>query len=175
MNPMSAAPTTTETDIMIFIDAKNRAFTLVEAIMSMAVVAIGTLAVVASLRYGDYAALRARLDARGSQEFARQSQWIVNYPPEVFREKLAQHATSGSLEDSSWPPSSSKILIPQKTEFLLPGKSAFAFRTKMTVSPPAASGDAYTVDIETEWETPIAAAAQSVRTNKLEMRGIKKW
>lgn len=144
--------------------------------MSMTVVAIGTLAVVASLRYGDYAALRSRLDARGSQEFARQSQWIVNYPSAVFREKMLRYAPGGALEDQAWPSASTKILIPQKAGFLLPERGAFSFNTKMTVSPPPPGEEAYVVDIETEWETPSSApGGQSIYTNKMEMRGIRKW
>ncbi len=154
---------------------KNKAFTMIEAIMSTMIVAIGTLSVVASLRYGDYAALRARIDARGSQEFAKQSQWIVNYPSGAFREKL-QSGGALPLTDGSYPPENARLLIPQTSRYLLPAKGAYAFKTTVVVSPPPPGEDAYIVDMETEWETPTGAASGSgVRTNKLEMRGIRKW
>jgi hypothetical protein len=160
-------------DTMISTVLKNRAFTLIEAIMSSLIVGIGTLAIVASLRYGDFAALRARIDARGSQEFAKQSQWVVNYPSSTFRQKLSSGVTLPFTEYSNETP---LVLIPQKSPFLLPNKDSYVFKTKMTVNPPPPGEDAYVIDLETEWETPSATMSVSaVRTNKLEMRGIRKW
>ncbi len=143
--------------------------------MSTMIVAIGTLSVVASLRYGDYSALRARVDARGSQEFAKQSQWVVNYPSGAFREKVQSLGTL-PITDYSTPPENAAILIPQTSSHLLPAKNAYSFKTKMVINPPPPGEDAYIIDLETEWETPTGSAqGATVRTNKLEMRGIRKW
>lgn len=146
--------------------------------MSMVVVAVGTMAVVSSLRYGDHAAMRARIDARGAQEFAKQSGWIVNYPSAEFKTALASVGNpNGVVTDVSWTTNAStKLLIPQSEKFLLPAKQAFEYSTKLTVSPPPAPGDAFVVDIVTSWESPSGAfGGPKVKTNMLEMKGVRKW
>lgn len=171
---------------MTCIVVKNKAFTLIEAIMSMVVVAVGTMAVVASLRYGDMAALRARVDARGSQEFAKQTKWIINYPSSDFR-RLMEPLPAGGYEENSSTSSSPRILIKQGTDHILGGdsssasKRAYDYRTTLKVSPPETEGDAYNLTITTEWETPSAARSSgdfssvTVRTNMLQMEDVRKW
>jgi type II secretory pathway pseudopilin PulG len=173
-------------DTMTYIADKNKAFTLIEAVMSMVVVAVGTMAVVASLQYGDNAALRARIDARGSQEFARQTQWVMNYPSSDFRQIVESMPPSG-MEEDSLPTSNPQILIKQPTDHIIGNVSAsssqkaFFYKTTLKVEPPPAEGDAYVLKIRTEWETPVAAgntgdfSGVNVRTNMLEMEGLRKW
>lgn len=154
--------------------------------MSMVVVAVGTMAVVGSLRYGDHAALRARVDARGSQEFAKQAKWVVNYPSSEFR-KLVEPLPAGGYTETSSSTSSPKILIKQSSDYILgenstdPDKKAFLYKTTLKVTPPPTPGEAYGLSITTEWETPSSArssgdfAGVAVRTNMLQMEDVKKW
>jgi len=173
-------------DTTTYTGGNNRGFTIIEAVMSMVVVAVGTMAVVASLRYGDLSALRARIDARGSQEFAKQTKWVVNYPPSVFRE-LVEPLPAGGYEENSLPSSNPKILIKQPSEYVFgtgssdPSKKAYSYKTTLKVLPPPEPGDAYNLTITTEWQTPTSArnagdfASVAVRTNMLQMEEIRKW
>lgn len=171
---------------MTYTAGTNKAFTLIEAVMSMVVVAVGTMAVVASLRYGDLAALRARVDARGSQEFAKQTKWVINYPPSEFKSLVDPIPDGGYVEDSA-PTSNPKILIKQNSEYILgdsssnPSRRAYSYKTILKVESPAVEGDAYNLTITTEWETPSSSrpagdfVGVSKRTNTLQMEDIKKW
>jgi prepilin-type N-terminal cleavage/methylation domain-containing protein len=167
-------------------------FTLIESIVSMAIVAAGTMAIIASLKYGDQTALRARLDARGGKEFAKQAQWIIAYPPDQFRAELPLgDVTSTYAERAGTNGTGGKFLIPQPSEFLLTDssvdpstgkKGGFRYWTEMSVQvPPDPGVDSseapYTINLSTYWEVPGGQGLSdtSLKTNVMEMIGIRKW
>jgi len=181
-----------ETDIMTFTaKTKLSGFTIVESIMSMAIVAAGTLALIASLKYGDNTALRARLDSRGGKEFAKQVQWIVSYPSETLRSILPPgDAVSTYSESSKQGVAAPKILIPQASKFILSDSepidangSGFEYWTTLDVKVPAAAGPGqslspYEVRIATYWEVPAGpkgGLAGGVITNMMEIEAMNKW
>lgn len=170
----------------------NRGFTLIESIISMAIVAGGTMAIVASLKYGDQTALRARLDARGGKEFAKQAQWIISYPSDQFRAELPLGISSGIYSETAGTNGAGgKFLIPQPSEFLLMDssvdpstgrKGGFRYWSEMSVEVPIDPGDnseemPYTIRLTTRWEVPGGQGINdsSLKTNVMEMSGIRKW
>lgn len=166
---------------------KTGGFTLIESIVSMAVVAAGTMAVIASLKYGDNAALRARLDARGGKEFAKQVQWVVSYPSQEFRNLLPLGETGASnyFEVAKTNGSAGGILIPQSGPMLLrdtDGEGGFRYWTELEVAVPADPGgegeaEPYTVRVATFWEVPDGqgGVTAGLKTNSMEMDQIRKW
>ena len=76
---------------------KNKAFTILEAVVSMAVVAIGVASVVTLLRTADNAAYRVRAESRAAAVFSAQSDWLVGMPFANFESYagLATNATYG--------------------------------------------------------------------------------
>jgi prepilin-type N-terminal cleavage/methylation domain-containing protein len=167
-------------------------FTLIESIVSMAIVAAGTMAIIASLKYGDQTALRARLDARGGKEFAKQAQWIIAYPSDQFRSGLPLGVTASNYSEvASTNGAGGKFLIPQPGKFLLMDSSVdpstgerggFRYWTEMRVQVPADPGDGslsepYTIRLATYWEVPGGQGVNdpALKTNVMEMSGIRKW
>lgn len=69
----------------------TRAFTLVEAVMTIAILAVTMTTMATIIRYSDNSAMQARLDSMGMLEFAKQTQWLVNVPMSSFRESLNAH------------------------------------------------------------------------------------
>lgn len=158
----------------------------------MAIVAAGTMAIIASLKYGDQTALRARLDARGGKEFAKQAQWIISYPPDQFRAELPlSDVASTYTERAGTNGTGGKFLIPQPSEFLLTDssvdpstgeKGGFRYWTEMSVQVPPdpgedSAGAPYTINLATYWEVPGGQGLNdtSLKTNVMEMTGIRKW
>lgn len=183
----------TETDTMTSTKKTDRrGFTLIESIVSMAIVAAGTMAIIASLKYGDQTALRARLDARGGKEFAKQAQWIISYPSDEFRAELPLEDVSRTYtETAGVNGTGGKFLIPQPSEFLLMDSSSdpstgekggFRYWTEMSVLVPPDPGDdsggePYVINLATYWEVPGGQGINdaSLKTNVMEMNGIRKW
>lgn len=170
----------------------RRGFTLIESIVSMAIVAAGTMAIIASLKYGDQTALRARLDARGGKEFAKQAQWIISYPSDQLRATLPLGLASSSYsETASTNGSGGGLLIPQPSSLLLMDsnidpstgeRGGFRYWTEMNVQVPVDPGDSglvepYTINLTTYWEVPGGQGVgdSALKTNVMKMSGIRKW
>ena len=170
----------------------RRGFTLIESIVSMAIVAAGTMAIIASLKYGDQTALRARLDARGGKEFAKQAQWVIAYPSDQFRAGLPLSITASNYSEvASTNGTGGRFLIPQPGKFLLMDsgvdpstgeRGGFRYWTEMQVQVPVDPGDGglgepYTIRLTTYWEVPGGQGVNdpSMKTNVMEMSGIRKW
>ncbi len=167
-----------------------QAFTIIESVVSMAIVAAGTLAIIASLKYGDHTALRARLDARGGKEFAKQAQWIVGYPPSDFRSQLPLDISPRTYLETT-KTNGGKLLIPTGDGTLLKDSSVnpltaevggFKHWTEIEVEIPADPGSLddlppYTIRVATFWEVPggLGEGAAGIRTNSMEMSGVRKW
>lgn len=152
---------------------KNSAFTIVEAIVAMLVVALCTMSIIEALKMGDDLALRARVDSRGHQEFAKQSKWVAEYPSTLFASIIPP--ASGPFSESS--DASPKILVPQPSRFLMPNQSAFQYKTVLTVTPPSSPGSPYSVSLQTTWQSPLSSSAggAELTTNAMEIKNFNKW
>jgi hypothetical protein len=164
-------------------------FTIVESIMSMAIVAAGTLALIASLKYGDNTALRARLDSRGGKEFAKQVQWIVSYPSEILRSRLPGRDSIWTYTETT-KGGTNQLLIPQAGPFALrdsepvgTNSSGFSYWTTLEAKVPAEvapgeSASPYEFKIATFWEVPAGPSGGTnggMITNVMEIEGMSKW
>jgi len=93
----------------------NEGFTLVEAIMTIAILAITMATMATVLRYSDNSAMQARLDSRAMLEFAKQCNWLVNVPMSAFKESLTEYGggsmpVSFTLDPDSSPGDSDGLL-----------------------------------------------------------------
>jgi prepilin-type N-terminal cleavage/methylation domain-containing protein len=66
----------------------NKGFTLIEAVLTIAILAVSITAMVAMLRYSDNSAMQAAIEANAALQFSRQSQYLVNMPMSVFKANL---------------------------------------------------------------------------------------
>jgi len=134
---------------MTWADAANHqsrraAFTLVESVMTIAILAVTMATMVTALRYSDNAAMQARLDSLAAMEFAKQCQWLVNTPMSSFRENLINFKGTNSTAITSLTCNatltSTHSLLPPITSYYLMDGGAFPYKTVLTVTPmPAGS------------------------------------
>ena len=90
-------------------DNKAKAgFTLVEAVMSIAILAVTMATMATMLRYSDNAAAQARLESTALLEFSRQCNWLVNVPMSSFKDSITNYM---SATGKSWPLTGNNAIV----------------------------------------------------------------
>lgn len=79
---------------------KKFGFTLIESVMTIAILAVTMATMATMLRYSDNAATQARLEATALLEFSKQCNWLVNVPMTSFKDSITTYMAD---RGASWP------------------------------------------------------------------------
>jgi len=79
---------------------ENSGFTLIESVMTIAILAVTMATMATMMRYSDNAATQARLESTALLEFSKQCNWLVNVPMSSFKDSVTTYMAD---RGASWP------------------------------------------------------------------------